>query len=256
MPTASAVTSWLSLARWFAPASIAVAAGLAGCTGLGRLSEDPPPGVSFAGNWQLDPHASTDSRQALKQIVPPPSRKRRPPSDEGDYPGGSGGDSGGSQGPGGQGPGGQGPGGQGPGGGRGGARYTQSGDNPNNIPIDISLQQSLLTGGDYLKIEQRANELVISNGETTRSFVPGELSVVSVPTGVADQSSGWKGKEYWIEIKPQVGPRATEKLRLSDKGDQLTETIDVASEGRVHKLHVVRVYTPTREVPIIVPGEN
>jgi hypothetical protein len=223
-----------------------LAVGLAGCTGLSRLSDEPPPGVNLAGNWQLDPQASTDSRQALKQIVPPPpKRKRQSPSGEGGYS--TGGDSGGPQDTGEQGP---------PSGGRGGARFTQSGGDANNIPIDISLQQSLLTGGDYLKVEQRPNEFVISNGETTRSFVPGESSVVSVPSGVADQRTGWKGKEYWIEIKPQVGPRATEKLRLSDKGDQLIETIDVGSEGRVRKLHVTRVYTSTREVPIVVPGEN
>jgi hypothetical protein len=213
---------------------------------MGRLSDESPPGVNLAGSWQLDPHSSTDSRQALRQIVPV-NRKRKPGS--GGYAGteGASSDSGGPQDTGEQGP---------PSGGRGGARFTQSGGSANNMPIDISLQQSLLSGGDFLKIEQQPNELVISDGETTRSFVPGEKSVVSVPTGVADQSSGWKGKEYWIEIKPQVGPRATEKLRLSDKGEQLIETIDVGSEGRVRRLHVVRVYTPSRGVPIIVPGEN
>jgi hypothetical protein len=208
-----------------------------------HVSDEAPPGVSLTGSWQLDAHLSTDSRQALKQLVPP--RKGQHP------PGSGGADSGGPVDTGDQGP--PGP----PGGGRGGGGLSrQYGLDANDFPPDISLQASLLAGGDFLKIEQRPGELIIANGETTRSFVPGEKSVVSVPSGVADQQSGWKGKEYWIELKPQVGPRATEKLRLSDKGDQLIETIDVSSEGRVKALHVTRVYTPTGNIPIALPGEN
>jgi hypothetical protein len=237
MPRSFFVAPGLALA--LIAGTLVVAGTLAGCTGMSRLSEDPPPGVNLAGNWQLDPRLSTDPQKALKQIVPPPSRRQSPQegslqdilqsTDE------------------------QGPPGRGRGGQSGSSQYAGE----NGIPIDTTLQQSLLSGGDFLKIEQRPSELAISNGETTRSFIPGERSVVSVPSGVADQSSGWKGKEYWIEIKPQVGPRVTEKLRRSDKGDQLIETIDVGSEGRVKPLHVVRVYNPAQEAPgVVLPGVN
>jgi len=206
---------------------------------MSRVKEEPPPGVTLAGNWQLDPRASTNIRQTLRQLVRP--GRKRPSSDTGLDTSGAG-DNGG-----------QGP----PSSARGGGRSSrQYGYDSTEIAPDISLQLSLLAGGDFLKIEQRPEELVIGNGETTRSFVPGERSVVSVPSGVADQRSGWKGKEYWIEIKPQVGPRAIEKLHLSDKGGQLIETIDVSAEGRVKALHVIRVYNPAREVPIVLPGEN
>jgi hypothetical protein len=219
-----------------------LAATLGGCTEMRRLSDEPPAGVSLAGNWQLDPKLSTDSRAALRQLVPSNRKKSRSSASSG----GTSPDSGQTVDTGEQGP---------PSGARGRAAAQQFGPDL-NFPPDISLQQSLLAGGDYLKIEQQESELVIWNGETTRSFVPGEKSVVSVPSGVADQRSGWKGKEYWIEIRPQVGPHVTEKLHLSDKGDQLIETIEVGSEGRVRPLHVTRVYTPTREIPAAVPGEN
>jgi hypothetical protein len=240
MPSLSRVSSGLALA--------CVAGLLAGCTTMSRMSDEPPPGVTLAGNWQLDPHLSTDARQALKQLLPPPRKGRQPPNPDADT---SGPVDTGQQGP----PGPGGGGGRGRGGPGGGSQFGSSPDTNNFIP-DLSIQQSLLRGGDFLKIEQRDGEFVIADGETTRSFVPGEKSVVSVPSGVADQRSGWKGKEYWIELKPQVGPRVTEKLRRSDKGDQLIETIDVGSEGRVKALHVTRVYVPARDIPITLPGEN
>ncbi len=218
-----------------------IAAAVAGCTGP-HLKDEPPAGVSLAGNWKLDPQLSTDARKALKQLIPPPphSARRSPDSVEGILAGDTGD---------------EGPPSSGAGGGRRNAQF--GGGGTSEFTPDIQLQQSLLSGGDFLRVEQRPNEFVMSDGETTRSFVPGEKSVVSVPTGVADQSTGWKGNEYWIEIKPQVGPKVTEKLRHSDKGDQLIETIDVASEGRVRPLHVIRVYNPTQGgAPIVLPGEN
>jgi hypothetical protein len=231
MASQSSVASGLVLA--------CLAAALAGCVGMRRLSEAPPPGFSLAGNWKLDPLQSTDSRKALRELVPPNRKSHRTSTSAAEAGEGSEAEE-------------QGPVRSGRSTGYGGAGFGPE----LNFPPDISLQQSLLAGGDYLRIEQRPNELVVANGETTRSFVPGEKSVISVPSGVADQKSGWKGKQYWIEIHPQVGPRVTEKLLLSDKGDQLIETIDVSSEGRVRPLHVKRVYSPTREIPFSVPVEN
>ncbi len=240
------------LLKTFAPGLLlaCLAAALAGCVGMKRLSDEPPPGVSLAGSWQLDPQLSTDSRKALAQILPPKRKRPRPTEEDeaqagGPYDTGEQGPSGGPQGP------------QGGGRGQGGGAFGVGGQASDaNYTPDITFQQSLLAGGDYLRVQQRPDEFIISDGETTHSFVPGEQSVVSVPSGVADQSTGWKGKEYWIQIRPQVGPKATEKLHLSDKGDQLIETIDVGSEGRVKSLHVTRVYRPTRAIPLVVPGEN
>lgn len=202
----------------------------------------------LAGTWKLDPQLSTDTRTALQHIVPK-LRKRPNESGDDDITDASGESSGADNGAGT---------GQGPGGGQGQGRRTRSDplldeENP-GYPVDISLQRSLLTGGDYLKIQQRPDEFVVWNGDTTKSYVPGEESVISVPSGVADQRSGWKGKKYWIAIRPQVGPAVTEEFRLSDDGKHLIETIDVASDHRVRSLKVTRVYDPAQVVPLNVPA--
>ncbi len=203
--------------------------------------------MSLAGTWKLNPQLSTNTRKALQQLVPRAPRNRSGPPNGEDTADSSAGSGGGGPGP-----------DTGPGPGTG-QRYRSrtapsEGDENFGIPIDISLQRSVLSGGDYLRIQQRPDEFVVWNGDTTNSYVPGEKSVVSVPSGVADQRSGWKGKEYRIEIRPQVGPRVTESFRLSKDGRQLIETIVVGSEGRVRRLEVTRVYDPATEVPSIVPA--
>lgn len=196
--------------------------------------------MSLAGTWKLDPLHSTDTDKALRNLVKMGRRRQRGGNSGGE---GFGGGEGRRGGPGSEG---------GPD--SADALLAQTATEP--LPPDISLQRSLLAGGDWLRIEQRPDEMVITNADTSRSFVPGEHSVVSVPAGVADQKSGWKGKEYWIELRPQVGPSATEKLKLSPDGKALIETIDVASDGRIPRLQVTRVYLPTREIPSAVPSED
>jgi hypothetical protein len=194
--------------------------------------------------WKLDPQLSTDTRVALQHILPKPSKHRFTSDDEDTDStadsSGVGTDNG-----------------SGTGQGQGEGRQSRSSlflneENP-GYPVDISLQRSLLSGGDYLKIQQRPDEFVVWNGDTTQSYVPGEHAVVSVPSGVADQRSGWKGKEYWISIRPQLGPNVTEEFRLSDDGKHLIETIDVGSDHRVRSLRVTRVYDPTLALPVNVP---
>lgn len=222
-------------------AALVLAAALAACTSLSRLSADAPPSVDLTGSWKIDPAHSTDSGKALQDLMKRASRARR----SGSAGAGAGGFAG-------RGPRGGGPGGGGPEGSGDDALLTGPGE---EAPApDIALQRSLLAGGDWLKIEQRPGEMVITNADHSRSFVPGERSVVSVPSGVADQKSGWKGKEYWIELKPQVGPSASEKLRLSPDGKQLIQTIQVGSDGRIPRLEVTRVYLPTQDIPTSVPS--
>jgi hypothetical protein len=196
---------------------------LAACASTGNYGDKAPAGPSILGTWKLNAGHSSDERQALQQL-----RKR-------------------------------------------GEQRTQHNDSIQSFPyspdrdivpplpqyrppIDLSLQAAELRGGEWLHIEQRGAEIVISNGSATRSFTPGARSVVSVTTGVADQSSGWKGKEFWIDVKPQVGPRMIERYRLSDDGMHLIESISIQSEGRVPKLDLTRVYDPAGEGGKSVPA--
>src|SRR5207237_4047025 len=65
--------------------------------------------------------------------------------------------------------------------------------------------------GDFLTVRQSSGELVLDYGNSQRRFTPGAHSVVSAESGVADQSCGWKGREYVIEVRAQAGPDVTER---------------------------------------------
>lgn len=108
--------------------------------------------------------------------------------------------------------------------------------------------------GDSLTIEQSATRFVIERTESRRIYTPGGRSVVSVAEGVADQTSGWKGREYVIDVRPQVGPRVTERYGLSADG-KLVENISLSGDD-LPKLEFTRVYERGRAVPRPPPTSN
>ena len=85
-----------------------------------------------------------------------------------------------------------------------------------------------------------------TTGRRQRNFTPGAHSVVSAEGGVGDQTSGWKGREYVIEIKAQLGPDVTERYGLSADGRQLVETLHLGS-GELPAVTLRRVYHSTTE---------
>lgn len=216
-----------------------LAALLAGCTGMTRMSAEPPPALSLSGTWTLDALHSTDSDKALAGLLRAAHRGRRTAGyGEGVHRHVTAGGASAS-------------------GSTGDDALLALGAATDMYPPNIDLQKELLAGGDWLRIEQRPGELIITNAAASHAYVPGQRSVVSVPSGVADQRSGWKGREYWIELKPQVGPSATEKFKLSADGKELIETIEVGGEGRVPRLEVTRVYLPSSNVPAApVPSDD
>ena len=195
-------------------ATLLAALALGGCGASHGLEETPPAGYSLAGAWRLDPQRSTDSSKALQELRPHREPRTYEPVGPADP-------------------------------------VALPPPPPYRPPIDM--QTAELRGGNFLQIEQRPDEFIIVNGATRRSFTPGAHSVVSVSSGVADQVSGWKGRAYVIDIKPQLGPRITEQYRLSDDGKALIETIHIASEGRVPHVDVTRVYVPADRVPTPLP---
>jgi hypothetical protein len=108
--------------------------------------------------------------------------------------------------------------------------------------------------GDSLTIEQSATRFVIERTESRRIYTPGGRSVVSVADGVADQSTGWKGREYVIDVRPQVGPRLTERYGLTADG-KLTEKISLSGD-ELPKLEFTRVYTRAPAAPRPLPTTN
>lgn len=191
---------------------------LSACAGLS--ADAPQTGYSLAGSWKLNPALSTDTRKALEALNPRHEVSAPDP-------------------------------------------YALPDPNPQlsggpmrrpiyRPPLDIQLSE--LRGGEWLQIEQKPGEVVISNGARIRSFTPGQKSVVSVPSGVADQRSGWSGKEYVIVVRPQIGPTSEEHYKVSDDGKRLLVTIKVAAEGRNPRVAVNRVYERAEAVPQALPG--
>lgn len=108
-----------------------------------------------------------------------------------------------------------------------------------HLPYEQALGAALTA--DSLRIEQSPTRFVLIRGDDRRSFTPGGDSVVGVADGVADQHSGWSGREYVIEVRPQVGPRVIERYGLSADGHQLVEKFTLTDEGWP-KLEFTRVY--------------
>ena len=200
--------------------ALALALTLSGCSGLSP--DAPATAYSLTGTWRLNPAQSTDTQKALQSLNPRHEVSAPDP-------------------------------------------FALPDPNPQGVrdlqrrpvyrpPLDIQMTE--LRGGEWLQIEQKPDEIVITNGARVRSFTPGQKSVVSVPSGVADQRSGWKGREYVIDLRPQLGPSSEERYKLSDDGKHLYVTIKIAGEGRNHSLTVKRVYERTAEIPQALPASD
>lgn len=204
--------------------SATAAALLCGCTGA-RVSADTPAGLSLAGNWRLDPAASDDPQKILTLLRAQATKiiNRNLAIQQ--------------------------------------QRIANGAAAPNEMPEEHGPQrdplqhspmahvlQEALARGDYLTVRQSADEIVFDYGNSRRSFTPGLHSVVSAENGVADQKSGWNGREYLIVVKPQMGPEVTESYTLSGDGRQLIEKLHVASY-ELPQYTLTRVYGPANTAP-------
>ena len=107
--------------------------------------------------------------------------------------------------------------------------------------------RAILQRSDYLTIRQSPDQIGFDYGTTVRSYTPGGHSVVSSENGVADQTTGWNGKNYEINIKPQLGPRVLEQYELSPDGKQLIVTSRIGP-FELSQVVLKRVYDATGAV--------
>lgn len=230
-------------------AALLGAAVLTGCLGA-RLSPETPTGVRLQGVWKLNRAASDDPQKTIDALRAEALKKIRramnaPPPTTVSGPGG-----GGQRGRGGR-------------GGRGG----QGSEGPvEQTPDDLQVMQQpgpgmdplrnsptmhllreVLQRSDYLTIRQSADQMAFDYGTTVRSYTPGGHSVVSSENGVADQTSGWKGREYAVHIKPQLGPLLVEEYGLSPDGKQLIVKTHIGP-FELQKVNLTRVYDATGAV--------
>jgi hypothetical protein len=211
----------------------AAATSLAGCAGT-RLSPDAPAGVILAGAWRLNRAASDDPQKLLDRMraeafkrmarrvtaAPPPEVRgggRRSsdeqPVEEDSAP-------------------------------------VRARGAPRPDPLLRSpMAHVLLTSiarGDFLTVRQGPGEFALDYGTSQRRFTPGARSVVSAEGGVADQTSGWNGREYLIRVRGQLGPDVTERYGLSADGKHLVAKLHIATE-ELSAVELTRVYDPTNE---------
>lgn len=217
---------------------LCAAAVLCGCVGRG-LAEDAPPGVNLSGAWKLDHSASDDPQKTLEHmraealkmiarqnqqagVAPPAPRSGRHGQASGQSPDG-GEDSGLAQ---------------------------PAPPGPHFDPLQRSPMAHIIANsaarGDFLTVRQGPGEFVLDYGTSRRTFRPGQHSVVSAEGGVGDQTSGWKGHEYVIEVKAQQGPLITEEYSLSPDGKELVAKLHISS-GELPAVTLTRVYRPTDE---------
>lgn len=214
---------------------------LAGCGGVGRLNPDAPRAVDLSGTWLLDRAASDDPQKLLDKLRPKPDKYNRGMADDGMDPYGPDTSQQGQPGGGGT-----------TGGGRGGGRRSQQAAMPptyrnNEVYTHVPVMRMLMANvarGEQVTVRQTPNLFSLDYGTTVRTFTPGAVSVVSAEWGVADQSSGWKGKEYVIEVKPQTGVAAIERYGLSDDGKHLVEQLHLGG-GNFPSVDLRRVYDHT-----------
>jgi len=106
----------------------------------------------------------------------------------------------------------------------------------------MKMLQADLARAESLTIRQAPDQFTLDYGSAVRSFTPGVVSVVSAAWGVADQSSGWKGREYVIHVKPQMGVASVESFSLADDGKHLVEELRLGG-GEFPGVKLKRIYT-------------
>ncbi|MBV8742604.1 MAG: hypothetical protein JOZ12_12520 [Sinobacteraceae bacterium] len=217
---------------------------LSACS-VGHFDANAPQEVDLSGNWVLDRAASDNPQPILERLRPRPSR----------YPGGMEGAADDNSGPTRGSEGGTG----GRGRGRGAAQVTEpdlrSNDIYRRVPV-IQMLRADVARADHITIRQSPGRFTLDYGVSVRNFTPGQVSVVSAEWGVADQSSGWKGRSYIIKVKPQSGVASEEVYSLSSDGKHLTEELRLGGSGyESAKLH--RVYERTDQaLPRAAPSND
>lgn len=233
------------MARLRAPilacAVVLLSAVLGGCLGS-RLKPEAPSGVRLQGVWKLNRAASEDPQKIIDALRAEANKKIRramntPPPISADGGGGGGPRRRGQRG----------------GGGGGGVDPTEQEEPPQGPPPGADVLRNaptmhalleVLQRSDYMTIRASADSVSFDYGTMVRSYTPGGHSVVSSENGVADQNSGWDGKEYVVNIRPQLGPAFVEEYTPSADGKQLIVKTRIGP-FELQKVNLTRVYDAT-----------
>jgi hypothetical protein len=227
--------------------ALIAAAALAGCAGTPHLSSQLPTGVHLAGDWKLDPAHSDDLGNAVEELRAQQSKGRHQTSQE---------QQGQQQGPGGYGrhrqPGGQQGGedeqGESSSGPEGGEQGLGAGGPPRTSAVDELM--SNVPQGDYLRIKVSSDAFTVVSGDSSDEYTPGVESDISAVQGDAQQFTGWKGTDYVIDTKPQLGAEIIQTFSQTKDGT-LSMTLRLSGSG-IH-FTFTRIYDRTTGVTPLAP---
>ncbi len=228
--------------------ALIAAAVLTSCAGEPHLSSQLPSDVRLAGDWKLDPVHSDDLGKAVEELRAQQAKERHRTGQEqeqqgsGGYGGhrrGGGGDQGGQQG-------GQ-QGGEGEGT-EGGEQGVGAGGSPRTSAVDELM--SNLPQGDYLRIKVSSGAFTVTSGNSSDEYTPGVESDISAVQGDAQQFTGWKGTDYVIDTKPQLGAEIIQTFSQTKDGT-LSMTVRLSGSG-IH-FTFTRIYDRTTGVTPLAP---
>jgi hypothetical protein len=228
--------------------ALIAAAALTGCAGTPRLSSQLPAGVRLAGDWKLDPAHSDDLGKAVEELHAQQAKERHETAE--DQQQGSGGygrrrTGGGQQG-----------GQQGGEGGQGESPSVLEGDeqgigavgSPRSSAVDELM--SNVPQGDYLRIKVSSSAFTVISGDSTDEYTAGVESDISAVQGDAQQFTGWKGTDYVIDTRPQLGAEIIQTFSLTKDG---TLSMTVRLSGNHIRFNFTRIYDRTTGVTPLAP---
>ena len=226
--------------------ALIAAAVLTGCASEPHLSAQLPSGVRLAGDWKLDPAHSDDLGRAVEELRAQQAKARHQvaPAQQqqglGGYGGhrrGGGGQQGGQQ------------------GGDEGTSGPESGEPEVGIggPTRTSAVDELMSTvpqGDYLRIKVSPSAFTVTSGDSSDEYTPGVESDISAVQGDAQQFTGWKGTDYVIDTKPQIGAEIIQTFSQAKDG---TLSMTVRLSGSEVHFTFTRVYDRTTGVTPLAP---
>jgi hypothetical protein len=203
---------------------LALLVGLASCSSVGKLTGASPVPTDLSGTWKLNRNASDDPAKVFEKLRGDHERRERESQTQdadASLPGERRPGSGQSEDDG--------------SGGRGR-------DERRERKSPGEFFDGFGTGRGLLRIAQRPADIVIDNGVSSRKFVPGATSVVSVKGGVADQTSGWDGKDFVIDTTGRNRPEIIERYAVAPDRRSLTVAIKISGHGQMPTVEWKLVY--------------
>lgn len=221
-----------------------LALAVAGCTAH-RLLATAPAGLRLSGNWVLEPAASEDTAQVIAHL-----RAEISTSLHAQPAHGGGGFAGGGtrrrvMGPGAAAPG---------GGGRTGPQASAAARVP-PMPGAALIREFLANvPGNRLTITVAPGSVTVTSGDSSQQYTPGVQTAVEWGRISAAQISGWQGRRYVIDTRPEWGPAITQSYALAPDG-MLVVTLRLQGNGI--EAILTRRYRRTKHAPpVLLPTSD